>query len=331
MSEVLTHTKRRDFQNCQRYFYHRHEQLLTLRHPKPGRRRGAAFSDAVFAIEQAPGSDWAKLAEDAIEAHYATLQPGSAEEAQDLEVEKLKLVLLAPAYCDRYGFALRHERRERQFDLPLINPATHRQSRRFRRGGKIDALFKVSTGRAVIVEDKLVGTIQKAMIERLPLDAQISEYADALLDHGLESEVHYRHTLLPGTNPKLVGTKAKGNRRRESLAEFGERLQADIEARPDHYFDEQRLLFTTEHLEDYRVGRWVIGQQIMWQRRQARSQMERWPMNPSRCWEYGGCEFIPLCTKRPDAIDLYERTLDNPELRRTDDGATSEYPDTATG
>lgn len=352
--ELLTHTKRRDFQNCRRYYFHRHVQHIQSRWPKGGRRRGAAFGDAVFAVEAAL-RDAAYLSPEAIRGvarvavddHYRPVLEAatSQDEVDDLLVEATKVTLLAPAYADRYGLRFgRRERRELQFDLPLINPATGKSSRAFRRGGKIDGMVVVGHRRAVVVEDKLVGSIQQAMIERLPLDHQVSEYVDALLSRGWDAEVYYRHTRLPGSNPVLVGKKE--HRRRETLEEYEERLAGDIADRPAHYFDEQRLLFTHDHLEDYRRGRWGISQQIIEARRQYRRRRRRqlgfwehtsdprdqeardyaFPMNPSRCWEYGGCEFIPLCTKRPGAEDLYVEVPDNPELRREEeDGATAEY------
>jgi len=338
--ELLTHTKRRDFQTCRRYYFHRHVRHLQIRYQKGGRRRGSAFGDALFAAESAlrtetnttvAGVDrvvWGSIRET-----YAEVHPNNQDEADALAVEQIKVACLVPAYLARYGlgFGLR-ERRERQFNLPLVNPATGASSRAFRRAGKIDGMIPLSGRRCVVVEDKLVGQIQEAMIARLPLDHQISEYVDALIQHGWAAEVYYRHTRVPGINPKMLGTQKKGDRRRESLDEFEQRLKEDIDERPDSYFNEQRLIFTTDHLEDYRRGRWGVAQQILGARREYRAagQTEAardyaYPMNPSRCWEWGGCEFIPLCTKREGAEDLYMEVSDNPELEVSDGSATDEY------
>lgn len=331
-TEVLTHTKRRDFANCRRYYFHRHVQHLSPRWQKGGRRRGSAFGSTIFALEQLTRSgfdgDMVPAARDVLAAEYDDALDAcrSSEDREELEIEISKLTYLAPAYVQRYGL---HSRRELEFDKPLLNPRTGYTSRAFRLGGKIDGLVAYEGKHAVVIEDKLVGQIQQAMIQRLPLDHQATEYVDTILRFGWTAEVWYRHTLVPQINPRLVGTKKTGGRRRETLDEFEARLAEDIADRPDHYFDEQRLVFPQQHLDDYRKGRWGQAQQILEARRVAKrtSFEEAYPMNPSRCWEFGGCEFIPLCTKREGAEDLYVTVPDNPELSQEDDsGTTSEYP-----
>jgi hypothetical protein len=335
--EILTHTKRRDFQNCRRYFYHRHEQRLQPRMLKGGRRRGTAFGNAIFAAlrdkeesEHTSGEATFSL-EDivgiAIEDAYSEVHPRDQDEADEIELEKVKLTIVCAGYVERYRM---RARREIEFYLPFKNPDTHGHSKSFKLGGKIDGIEVVGQKRGRVIEDKLVGQIQQPMIERLPLDAQATEYVDALIHHGWQAEVAYRHTLFPQSKPKLIGTGKA--RRRETLLEYGMRLSDDVHERPEHYFDEQILAFPTDHLEDYRRGRWGIGKQIL----QARSDAKQlgwqgaYPMNPSRCWEYGGCEFIPLCTKQIGARDLYIVVSDTPELGGEYGGATSEYPTSAT-
>lgn len=324
MTETLTHSKRAAFLNCPRYYFNRHERHLRPRVAKPGRRRGAAFGDAIFAISDsgipALNVDTQTRMEiicDSVDESYSSIFPSNQEESDVLELEKVKIRQLAFYYVGRYG--VEAGKREIVFDLPLINPATGRHSRAFRRGGKIDGLLSLGGGRWRVIEDKFVGQIQKAMIDRLPLDAQSNEYVDALSQLGLTAEVAYRHTLNPTSAPKLVGTGEA--RRRETLDEYELRLAEDIEARPEHYFDEQILQFPKDRLDDYRLGRWGTARKILDARLLAKrlGWQAAWPMNPSRCWEYGGCEFIPLCTRGEDAIDLYTTEVDNPELGKEQD------------
>jgi hypothetical protein len=328
MMETLTHSKRSAYLNCPRYFFNRFERHLRPRITKPGRRRGAAFGDAIFAVSDSGiplERDTQTLAEviaSSVALSYAEVSPSDQEEADEIELEQVKIKVLAFGYVGRYG--VERGKREIVFDQPLVNPATNCSSRAFRRGGKIDGLVSLGNGRWRVIEDKFVGQIQKAMIDRLPLDAQSNEYVDALLSIGLDAEIAYRHTLNPTSKPKLVG--AGLHRRRETLEEYEVRLIQDVTDRPEHYYDEQILLFPKERLDDYRRGRWGTAQMILEARRNAKTVgwQTAWPQNSSKCWEYGGCSFIALCTRGEEAIDMYTTEPDNVELGGTDASSAQE-------
>lgn len=321
MTEVLTHSKRQAFLNCPRYFYHRHEQHLRHRSSRAGRRRGTVFGNALQEardfIETTPDVLGAiEVALDSIDLFYDRAQDEGAvadqEDADDLEVEQAKMHEVVKAYIGRYGLKAR---REVEFYRSLLNPEG-RRTRTFSLGGKIDGMEIVGTKVARIVEDKLVGSVQQAMIQRLPLDAQSSEYVDALMEKGWSAEVAYRHTRWPGINPTKAKVLKTMTHPAETRQQFQERLAADIVERGAFYFDEQILVFPAVHLEDYRNGRWGVARMIQDARIRAKHHGPEagFPMNPSRCWEYGGCEFIPLCCKDEGAADLYVVDVDNPEL-----------------
>ena len=239
------------------------------------------------------------------------VEGGGSDDSAILEVEIVKIKCIVLAYIKKYGV---DKRREVEYSLPLINPSTRRSSRRYRLGGKIDGVSKVEPRgggmRATIIEDKLMQSIQRPMIERLALDHQTTEYVDAFMSKGWTAQVDYRITRLPGMNPKPPKEfKTKADYPGETLDEFAERLMDDIEEKPDSYFFNQILVFPTEHLDDYRKGRWQEAQDIMQAEKQG-----RWYMNTSRCSDWGGCEFVPLCTKLPGAESLYVQTVDNVEL-----------------
>lgn len=326
MRERLTHSKRQAFQRCSRYFFHRYEQHLELLAQKPGRRRGKIFGEALMAardvLQEGSAPEASMAAMHSIARDYRQLEEtgriGTSEDADTLEVERAKLEVVVLQYVERYGLK---PRREVEFTIPLIHPATGGRSRTFDLAGKIDGVEVVGTRRARLVEDKLVQQVQKPMIDRLPLDAQSSEYADAMASKGWSVEVSYRHTRYPGINPeKAKQYKTKDDKPAESLVEFQLRLRNDMVERADWYFDEQILTYPTSHLEDYRDGRWGVAQRIIAARLLASKGewREAFPMNPDRCWEFGGCEFIPICTRKPNAIELYEVTSDNQELSYAD-------------
>jgi len=124
--------------------------------------------------------------------------------------------------------------------------------------------------------------------------------------------------------------KTKDDYPGETDDEFAQRLADDMVERNVFYFDEQNLILPQDHLDDYQRGRWATAQDIIGKLRSP-DPMSAFYMNPSRCWEFGGCEFIPLCTKQEGARDLYEVVPDNPELREQRGEAVSEYAGSNSG
>jgi hypothetical protein len=328
---------------------HRHLDLLEPRIQRTGRRRGTIFGEAIqmaAVIKGTHGDEFVGrgIFEFVFGAYDELRDSGTVDgsELADLDVEEVKVATMADLYVARYGTDVR---REIEFDEPLRNPITGKTSRAFRIAGKVDGISRTFTKTdgtkvAVIVEDKFVKSIQRAMIQRLPLDAQSTEYVDAFLAKGWDANVLYRHTRYPGMNPKPAKEyKTRPDYPGETLGEFEQRLREDVAENPSSYFDEQELYFPHVHIDDYRNGRWGIAQQILAARREYRKSRkisvapeitprlgQVFPMNSTRCWEYGGCQFIPLCTKQQGAEDLYVRTDDNPELSiGKDDKTTSEY------
>lgn len=289
--EVLTNSKRQLFRACRRAFYYRYEMRLEPRIEKETRRRGTAFGLALHAV-----ADGESAIETLID-YYDRQDPDSQAEADALAVEEGITRALVSGYTDRYGL---EGRREVEFERPLVNPDTGRQSRSFLLGGKIDGMTVVGKNHAVLIEDKLTQQIQQNRIESLPLDEQTTEYLDALLWRGWTGEVEYRYTRWPSIK----------QRKDEGPLDFLGRFVGDVDTRPEFYFINQRLRFPTEHLEEHRRERWQIAKDILDCRR-----TERWYRSPATCDMFGGgCRYFPLCAHRPDAGDQYKIADENPEL-----------------
>lgn len=342
--EVLTHTKRRNWQNCPRYYMHSHLDHLTPRIFKAGRRRGTIFGQGIeFCLKHKddPGYDLAMFSKVFVNTRYEQAIEGEnidSYEVAAMEVEAAKVGVMVEQYVLRYGY---DTRREIQFDLPLTNPSTGKESTAFKLGGKIDGIARTEKSEdkklVTLIEDKFVASIQRAMILRLPLDSQVSEYVDAFLSMGWDTNVAYRHTRY--SSMKLAGPKeykTKDNYPGETIDELCDRLRTKIAENPESYFDEQTLHFPQAHLDDYRNGRWGIAAQIFAAQQSHKlfatepgivgpELAEAFPMNSSRCWEYGGCEFIPICTKQEDARALYVVKSENPELEDDEGSVTSVY------
>lgn len=319
MMERLTQTKRRDFKTCQRYYWLRHEKRLELRAQRRGRRRGTAFGMALFAAHAAqqagedPIASIAPALEDAYDVAYN--QVGSDEEAQALDLEVCKVKVMAEAYIRRHGV---DRRREVTFDLPLRSPVTGHAMRAFRRAGKIDGVVVRSNHECELIEDKFVQQITPVRIERIGLDEQVLEYVDALAEVGWHAVVRYRHTRYPSINPAGPKQyKTKEDYPGETLDEFEERLRGDVDDRPDFYFDEQIVWVDETVLHQHRMERWTTARDILAKRAEERRVGEVvWVKNTSRCLDWGGCMFLPICEGRHDAADLYVTVDDNVELIR---------------
>jgi hypothetical protein len=329
--ELLTQSKYRGWRGCPRFFYHRHEQRLSPRLEREGRRRGTIFGSAIFAVQQAEENGrlieieetglshrfavW-QVIDETVESFYSDFHPSSQDEQDELALEAVKVSVMARAYLGRYGI---DRRREVVFEMPLLNPVTGRQSRTFRRAGKIDGVVPLGNNHALVIEDKFVGQIQKAMIDRLVLDQQIAEYVDALAQRGWTAEIEYRHTRYPGVNPSSAKEyKTKANVPAESLDDFAIRLAADVTDREEFYFDMQRLVFDASSLVEHREGRWAAAKGIMFARQQLRENLPlgiAFPKHEWKCNQYGSCEFLPLCTNQEGAEALYVVGEDNPELK----------------
>ena len=326
-TELLTHSKRQAWQNCPRYFYHKNVEHLDIRFQKSGRRRGTLFGDTLFYLQVAWEAGYINSESIALDkddpleiylwvkeyvenAVLGLIELGHP--AEEMEVEQVKIIVMVCAYVEKYGI---DQRREIEYVLPLIHPRTGEEHTRFKLGGKMDGCVIRGPKKVDIIEDKFVKSIQRAMIERLPLDAQSSEYVSAFNAKGWEARVMYRHTRFPGINPKPPKEyKTKDNYPGETLEEFEERLGEDVNERNDWYLDEQILYFPLDHMRDFHAGRWLIADQIAAALDSDLPYDEVFPMNPSRCWEYGGCEFIPICTKIDIDKDMYVIREDNPEL-----------------
>ena len=201
----------------------------------------------------------------------------------------------------------RHEggQREVQFRVPIVNPETGRPSRSFVLAGKIDAIVDVG-GRWFVEEYKSAGALNGMYVDRLQLDTQVTLYVYAAQRQwDIEiAGVIYR----VGRKPSIRHTQ------KETAAQYRDRLLADYQARPDFYFFEWDLARTQEQLLEFERDLWTQTQRHLVDRR-----LGFHPKNTSRCTEFGGCPYMPLCLGRPDAEALYTVRPAHSELLEEDD------------
>ena len=161
-----------------------------------------------------------------------------------------------------------------------------------------------------IIENKLVGQISAVKVQRLPLDRQL-----ALERYGLwratgrtVQRVHYRWVKKPSIKQRKGRQTKDGIKGAETVAEFCDRIAADYEERPDFYLHEEAPQFTTtDDLLRIEADLWEWAEDIRARMRKARDGRRRvFDRNTSHCTEYGGCQFLAICTGDPDAMSLYQ-------------------------
>jgi hypothetical protein len=193
--------------------------------------------------------------------------------------------------------------REPEWLNPLINPMTKRKSRSFNLGGKGDGLKPLGDNNFVLIEEKTRGgSIGKSDIDKLSIDAQVLNAIINLEDaRGIKiTEVWYRYIRKPSIR----------QRKEETLNHFCERIVEDYCSRPGFYFHEERLMFPRNQLDDWRHNLWHIGQALLWTKKKS-----LWYQNSSRCAEWGGCPYLPLC-RGEDIQGMYRKEEVNIELSK---------------
>lgn len=219
---------------------------------------------------------------------------------------------------------------EGMFKMPIRNPQTGRATPRFLNAGKRDGLVTLGDGRVAVRECKTAGEDigpDSDYWKRLRIDAQISNYYITAQDQGrpvatvlydvirkptieprlipeLDTDGHKivtdvatgERVMLPNGKPRQSGDSSKGWHvltRRESDAEYGDRLTADIGARPEWYYQRREVPRLIDDLAEYRDELWQIQATIADAQRHG-----RWFRNSGAC-RVGNrtCEYLDPCSR----------------------------------
>ena len=275
---ILTASNTRQFLQCRRAYYCRHILKLAPRYVRPSLSIGRAFhkGNETGSIEEAMKS-------------LDEFFPSSQEEANALDIAKATVGAMLTGYWGR--FPKQDILPEQKFKIELEDGITLR--------GVIDGLIP-EDGYSNLLEIKTAGQINKTYIERLELDHQVTFYFYATTVLGYNPRtVTYRMVRKPSIRP----------RKNETINAFCERLTADYLERPDFYFFEETLYRSTDDLKEFEGEIFSIARDI----RRAEED-HAWYRNTSRCSEWGGCEYLPLCRRVEGSEDLYVVKEPNPEL-----------------
>jgi hypothetical protein len=205
---------------------------------------------------------------------------------------------------------------EKEFRLPLINPATGCSSRTFLLGGKIDAIVRDKSGLFWVVEHKTTTMdISTGSIywERLTLESQISMYIYAAKRLGIDvagciydvakrpglkpqkakapDEIKYKKDGKPYKNQRLIDETSK---------EFFARIAQTIIDAPSDFYRRSTIVRLDHEIEAFQRDLWQISQLIISERRaDHRIKNTGACLTPYRKM----CKYFPLCTGTSDLND----------------------------
>lgn len=293
---TLTHTNMSIFKDCPCKF-----KLAIVERLRPVVEKESLVVGRAFHLYREKG--W-----EAVEDIFNNLHPSTQEDSDRMEVNMAILKGMTKVVPDEPNVE-----REPEWLNPLINPATGFKSLTFNLGGKGDGLIKTEAYGGdddyVLIEEKTRGgSIGKSDIDKLSIDAQVLNAIVNIEDsRGIRVvEVWYRYVRKPSIRQK----------KDETLDHFCERVVEDYIERPDFYWHEERLTFPRNQIEGFRENLWEIGKALLWTRRKG-----LWYKNSSRCAEWGGCPYLPMC-RGEDTTGLYRQVEVNPELQ---EGGRNEF------
>ena len=293
MTTRLTATSTASLRRCPRQYYWRFGLGLSRIRTATPLRFGRAFHKG---IELRPGIG-DENAEADPQAALDTVLAGYAEtpawaDPTDWAVERETLRALLLGYYWRYGKeTLTHLAVEQAFQVPLVNPDTGSPSRAFTVAGRIDGIVRLPDGRMAVLEVKTCSEDISPDSEywlRLRGDGQISLYVLAARALGYDAAT----VLYDVTRKPTIRL-----RKAETPEQYGDRLLADIGARPDYYYQRREVPRLDGDLLEYQAELWQQAQHVLATRRRASALAD-----PSRAWfrnvgrmTCGYCEFADLC------------------------------------
>jgi hypothetical protein len=268
-------------------------------------RFGTFFHHGLNAWWSTPGDPASKL-----EAALTAIATRSSEREEDADpYELVKASALLAGYTARWGdegydtIAV-----EREFNVPLVNPESGRESRTYRIGGKVDVIAR-KEGRAVVVEHKTtskdIGAGSDYWRRVSATDPQVSTYLSGARAAGFEVEsCVYDVVRKPALKP-LRATPVESRRytkkgildvrqreQDETPDEYYARIIEDIAEKPEKYFARGPLVRLEHDEREHAADVW----QTAWFIREAEN-AQRFPRSPNACERFGSfCEFFDVCS-----------------------------------
>lgn len=325
--ELLTNSRATSFKRCRRRHWYEYEQRLRPEEESKALRMGSAVHAGLDVIKTGGSNDSAL---DAVDVFYATI-PEAADE-WTWEIERTTVLCLVSGWAWRWGDrgGLDVIASESKFQMPLRNPATGAATPNFDLAGKQDGIVRLDSRKAVLEHKTCSEDIDESSgyWQRLQMDCQISLYVHAARESGQDvSGVLYDVIRKPTIRPEGVpitdddgvkivldqagqrvrtkdgkkwretGSTADGwvlQSRKQTPAEWGEKLTADIAARPDYYYARREIARLDSEIEEAMEELWDVQKTL------AEAKLRgRWYRTVSRdTCPY--CPFFGICSSKTD-------------------------------
>jgi hypothetical protein len=299
--DCLSHTRLGVFLSCQEKFRWKYVERLEPAVKSAPLTMGAAFAHATETGDPQAGYDMLVEERDALAIEYGGNPWIVVPTDQDAQLQATIVLAASTAYLERFGT---RARREVEYRQRIRNPITGYPSRSFDVMARVDGIDG-----DVLIEDKLVSKVEAATERTLLLDRQttLGRYLHWRCTGETIREVRYRKTRKPQIK----------QRQNESFDAYCERIIDDYATRPEFYIFEWVLFRDSDDFLRLEHELWAWCEQI-----RAASRAGVFPRNSAACLDYGGCELLPLCTRRVGAINEFRvrETRDPTKVIETTEG-----------
>lgn len=242
--ETLSASRMTAFLACPRKHYYQYELGLEREESAPALRFGSAFHKALEA--RANGAEVI----DAYEAAKSGVQLGEP-------IDLAKLYGLLAGYYNLYGradgaretIAKMHPECQWTLEIP--------HSRTFEHVGIIDGLAVLKDGRTAIVEHKTTGEDISPTADywtRLQFNGQLFLYVLAARANGWDVDTVIYDVI------RKPAIRQKAN---ETAEQYGDRLAADAEARPEFYYARREVAVLDSAIAEFEIQRDVICKMLL--------------------------------------------------------------------
>lgn len=216
---------------------------------------------------------------------------------------------------------------ERRFEMPLLHPRSGKPHPYYWLGGKIDLLLRLDDGRVALIDHKTTSSDPGAGSDyrrRLLLDPQPTIYLAGVETLGHTADLVLYDVLVKPREERLLATPeekrkytkegklyAAQREHDESLDEFEARIRTKVFENPSDYFVSFEVPKPSAELTSMQRNLWAIASELL-----RVEEMGFARQNAGACFDYGGCEYLPVCTREASIDDprLYVRVGPSPEL-----------------